>query len=137
MRALFWQLVRFCVTGSVAAAVDFGSYVTLTRLVAPLRAYYVATSLATSVAATVVAYLINGRWTFRDPRGASFGQYGQYLAVYGLGVVWQNSLLALAVELLGWPDVVAKLAAVLVVGLGWNFVLAKRWVFRYTGGVGS
>lgn len=133
--SLVWQLVRFCLVGGVGAGVDFGSYFILTRLFPILRAYYIGTSLVTSTAATVVAYLINRRWTFCDPRRASFAQYGQYFLVYGIGIVWQNSLLALFVELFGWHDMVAKFAAVLVVGFGWNFVLAKRWVFRYTSSI--
>lgn len=132
MPVLLRQLIVFSIAGTTAAAVDFGGYFALTRLVAVLRTYYVATSVATSVAATVVGYAINRRWTFRDPDAASAAQYGQYLLVYGVGVVWQNTLLAVFVERFGLLDILAKLAAILTVAFLWNFTLAKFWVFRYT-----
>jgi putative flippase GtrA len=57
------QVVRFIVTGGLAAVVDFGLY--LTGLAAGLNVN-VAKSLS-FVVGTVTAYLINRRWTFRAP----------------------------------------------------------------------
>lgn len=125
------QIIKFSLVGGISALVDFGSYFALTRTIDILRFYYVGTSIFTSLMAIGVNYLINRRWTFRDPQGISLKQYGHYLFVYGLGIVWHNGLLALFVEWFNLPDLVAKLFAVLIVGYGWNFVLAKFWVFGY------
>ena len=61
------QVIRFVITGGLAAIVDFGLYAA--GLAAGLNVN-VAKSLS-FVAGTVTAYLINRRWTFQAPHGKS------------------------------------------------------------------
>jgi putative flippase GtrA len=72
------QVVRFIVTGGLAAVVDFGLY--LTGLAAGLNVN-VAKSLS-FVVGTVAAYLINRRWTFRAP--PSTARFGAVMLLYAL-----------------------------------------------------
>ena len=57
------QVVRFVITGGLAAVVDFGLYVAGLHVGLNVN---VAKSLS-FVAGTVTAYLINRRWTFQAP----------------------------------------------------------------------
>lgn len=72
------QVVRFVVTGGLAAVVDFGLYVA--GLAAGLNVN-VAKSLS-FVAGTVTAYLINRRWTFQAP--PSKARFVAVMLLYGL-----------------------------------------------------
>ncbi|PJE75863.1 hypothetical protein COV04_02875 [Candidatus Uhrbacteria bacterium CG10_big_fil_rev_8_21_14_0_10_48_11] len=132
MVAFAFQLLRFFSVGLTAAAADFGSYGILTRLVPFLYEYYLLTSIGTSLIGATVAYTLHHRFTFRHPEPLSLHRYGKFLLVYGAGIVWQNLLLAVFVEQFHIFDLVAKLCAIVTVSICWNFVLAKKWVFRYT-----
>lgn len=123
------QIVKFMLVGAVAFGVDFGLYTTLTRTVDMLQPYYVAVSVATSAVAVMVAYVFNHYWTFRQMDEASWRYASRYFAVAGSGLLIQNALLAMLVEVVGLYDLVAKVVVVMVVGLCWNFALSRLWVF--------
>ena len=129
MTRLLKQVIKFVVVGSVAFCFDFGLYTALTRLVDGLQDYYVLVSVGTSAVAVTVAYFLNHYWTFRQHEHASWRLAVRYFAVTGSGLVWQNVLLASLVEIVGVYDLYAKVIAVLVVGLCWNFALSRWWVF--------
>lgn len=124
------QLIKFSLVGTVAATVDFGSYIAFTRLIPILQGYYVAVSVVTAFLGTTTAYLLNRRWTFGSAEESLY-QYSRYLAVYAIGIVWQNMLLYLSVSQMKLPDIIAKGLAIIIVAVLWNFMLAKFWVFRY------
>ena len=128
---LLKQMFKFSLVGGMSAVLDFSVYFTLTRGVPAFRTYYVAASVLSSIGAIAANYLINRRWTFNDQHGISIRQYSKYFTVYGLGVLWHNSLLVFFVEAANVHDLIAKVMAVFIVGYGWNFLLAKFWVFRY------
>ena len=125
------QIIKFSFVGGISAVIDFSVYFTLTRGVPLFRTYYVVASILSSIGAIAINYLINRRWTFNDQSGISISQYSKYFTVYGLGVLWHNSLLVIFVEAANIHDLIAKVLAVLIVGYGWNFMLAKFWVFGY------
>jgi putative flippase GtrA len=129
------QIIKFSLVGVMAAVIDLGGYLLLTRI---FDTHYVLTSILTSTAAVSFAFFNNRHWTFRakpltEDGGATWGpQYVRYLTVYGFGIVWQNLLLLTLVEYGQLYDWLAKVVAILIVAFGWNFILAKLWVFRYT-----
>ena len=131
MTHLFLQGVKFSAVGVLSAMVDFGLYLTLTRLWPWSATHIVITSVATSFVAMTVGFLNNRRWTF-SARAAGDTAYLRYLLVYSCGAIWQSLLLGAFVTF-GLHDVIAKVVAVLLVAYGWNFLLAKFWIFRYTG----
>jgi putative flippase GtrA len=72
------QVVRFVITGALAAIVDFGLYAA--GLAAGLNVN-VAKSLS-FVAGTATAYLINRRWTFQAP--PSKARFGAVMLLYAV-----------------------------------------------------
>lgn len=131
MRQTLGQLVRFGAVGATCAAFDLSLYFTLTRTLPLLQAHFIATSVGTALLATGLGYLLNQTWTFRHPQ-RSWPQYRRYLVVYGLSIIWQNILLGFGVQWLHLYDVVVKAVAITLIAVGWNFLLVKFWVFRYT-----
>lgn len=73
--ALRTQLVRFILTGGLAAIVDYGLLV----LLMAVGLGYVPAKMVSFVAGTSTAYLINRRWTF-----VSDGSRRKFAAVMGL-----------------------------------------------------
>lgn len=131
LRRLLRQAAAFTLVGMTSAVIDLGTYFTLTRTIPIFHDYYIATSFGTGLLAITVGFLINSRWTFRA--GGEFRRhYPRYLTIYLMGAVWQNVLLTAFVEYGNLPDWIAKPIAIVIVAYGWNFLLAKFWVFRYT-----
>ena len=126
------QLVLFAVAGVAAFLTDFGAYMLLTRNVVLLQSYYVVVSIFTATLGVTVSYVMNQLLAFHGSGMLSVRRYKRFLGVYVLGIVWQNLLLYFLVSAYHWPDAVAKVSAIVTVGLLWNFLLAKHWVFRYT-----
>ncbi len=130
MKRTFRQLIVFTFFGVVSATVDFGSYLVLTRFVPIFSGHYIVASVISATLALVVGFYNNRRWTFRAAHLRAPIFYVRFFTVYIVGIGWQNLLLYLLVTA-GFVDWLAKAAAILAIAYGWNFVLAKYWVFRY------
>ncbi|MFA7287097.1 MAG: GtrA family protein [Patescibacteria group bacterium] len=126
------QLTLFFIAGLAAFLTDFGAYMVLTRNVALLQSFYLLVSIFTATLGLTVSYLMNQLLAFHASGMPSLRRYKRFFFVYVLGIVWQNLLLYWFVSTQHLPDAVAKVLAILTVGLFWNFLLAKHWVFRYT-----
>lgn len=120
------QVVRFVLTGGLAAVVDFGLYQLLLHLGLQLS---VAKALS-FVAGTTTAYLINRRWTFQAE--GSRGTFLKVVALYALTFAVQVGLNALLVAVLpaAWWRI--TLAFVLAQGTATvvNFVVQRTLIFR-------
>lgn len=127
---LFTQLVRFTVTGGIAAVVDFGSLLIMTHLLG------VPDDLAKAVSfvfGTTTAYAINRRWTFQAEPSARrlVAVWICYLATF----VLQVGLYALTRPwLMGHMSYPAAQTVSFVIAQGvatvCNFVLQRWVVFR-------
>ena len=93
--------------------------------------YRAATVLAVE-AAVLHNFVWHERWTWRVPKGAGSRltravRFHSTTAV--LSILGNVVLMSLFVEVLGWPVLLANLAAVAILGIA-NFRAADRWVFR-------
>lgn len=83
------EFVKFGITGTIGFVVDFGIYLTLTRLVGWQTVFTVAgyeviaPNLVSVLAAMVAVFLLNKFWTFRDPRPEVMARQGaRFFAIY-------------------------------------------------------
>ncbi|MET0248388.1 MAG: GtrA family protein [Sphingobium sp.] len=126
--ALFWQLVRYGVSGLFITACQAAIYWTLATPMA-LHAQ-VANGIATIVA-VAIGYATHSRFTFRDQRGAGGHAargvrfIGVSLVSYALNALW----VGIFVGWMQWPTW-TPIPAMLCVTPGIVFVLNRKWVFR-------
>jgi len=96
--------------------------------------YRAATILAVE-AAVLHNFVWHERWTWQVPKGAGSRlsravRFHSTTAV--LSILGNVVLMSLFVQVLGWPVLLANLAAVAILGIA-NFRAADRWVFRKCG----
>jgi len=127
-RALFWQIVRYGVTGVAVTAVQAVIY----WLLATHAGFHVqAANLCGYLVAVGVGYLLHGQFTFRGhggrdrpaARGIRFAMVS--LVSLGLNAIW----VWLCVTVAGWPTW-SPIPAMFFVTPAIVFVLNRQWVFR-------
>lgn len=124
------QLVRFVITGGLAAVVDFGTLLILTHFGA-------AEALAKTVSfvlGTTTAYLINRRWTFQA--APSRGRFAAVVVLYGITFALQVGIyLVLFTLLIDQPigtQVVRVICFVAAQGVATtvNFIVQRTVIFK-------
>ncbi len=125
------QLVRFVVSGGLAAVVDFGLLVVLMNLAGLDHTPAKALSF---VAGTTTAYLINRRWTFKaEP---SKRRFAAVVLLYGVTFILQVGLFAVGfpwlLGLSGSQTVAQVVGFVIAQGVATtvNFIVQRGLIFR-------
>jgi dolichol-phosphate mannosyltransferase len=123
-QTLFRRFIKFCLVGFTNSLVDFLLYWFFTRLVG--WPYLLANAAAVIIAITW-SFVLNTFWTWQQD--LSWPKYKKFFLVNGLGALWQCLLLYCLVGWLDWPDLGAKVLAIIFVTL-WNFILNQLLVFK-------
>lgn len=127
-RALFWQLVRYGLTGLFVTACQAAIYWSLAALVGlhPQVANGVG-----YLAAVAIGYVSHSLFTFREQRpGDGHAARGVRFVIvslvsYGLNALW----VGLCVSVMRWPEW-SPIPAMLFVTPAVVFGLNRQWVFR-------
>ncbi len=121
------QLLRFGVVGGIGFLADAG--VLLAALALGLDKY--SGRVLSYLAAVTVTFALNRAWTFRDRQGsgAVAGQWARFAVLNLVGFAANYGTYALLVALTALHPVLAVAAGSLA-GMGFNFVLSRRYVFR-------
>ncbi|MCC2630790.1 MAG: GtrA family protein [Candidatus Paceibacter sp.] len=128
-RESVYQFVRFSLVGVSNTAVDFTTYLALTRLVPFFGSFiYIANTLSFIVAATW-SYFANRTWTFKQQHKAHVGEAFKFYSATLLTFALSMATLYIVVDVLGEYDLIGKVIAA-VVSMISNFTLNKLWVFN-------
>ena len=122
------QFIKFCVVGAINTVVDFGIYLSLTRLTEFWSYHLVLASALSFTVAVFCSFVLNTFWTFRCG-GSDWKKRALPFFVVATGGLFVNSGTVFIIITLGVWDVIAKIVATAVV-LAWNFTLQKKWTFR-------
>ncbi len=134
------QFLRFAAVGGVGFITDVGGF-NLLRFAGgegPLYGYPLTAKVISGVLSTIVAWVGNRYWTFRDHRRANVSQeFVLFALVAGLGTLIAMSCLWVSHYVLGFRSPLADNIAANVVGLGlalsFRFWAYRRHVFSAAG----
>ena len=118
------KIIKFCVSGTVSAGVDFG---TLILLVEVFSFNIIAANTISFTLAVINSFMFNKHWTFRDAGKNYSKQFFKFFMVSVTGLILNNSFLYLFIKLGLWY-VAGKVITTLIV-LFWNFSVNNLWTF--------
>ena len=128
MRGLLRQGMAYGLAGGLALLLDWASFVALTWLLMPS----IPANVLARLAGALLAYLLNGVFTFRDAEGSKLGwrRFGRYVAtwcVMTLASTWAIQAIEQGAGLqwawLAKPAVEGVLAAI-------TFVVYRAWIYK-------
>ncbi len=122
------QFIKFAFVGVINTLTTFLLYTALTRSSGFFKSEYVLAEAIAYGCGTVVSFLLNRRWTFRQKVRTNVFELFRFYTVMASGLLLNVSALYALVHILGIYDLVA-VAFSLVITIVWNFILMKFWVF--------
>jgi putative flippase GtrA len=125
MTAWIGEAVRFGAVG----VLQNGLNVAIFALATAVGLQYRAAAIVAGLAAFLVSFILNRRWTFTGQATAAGPQGARYLLVYAAAVALGLVLLTLFVEVTGFPTVAAQVAAIVIVA-PLSFLAQRTWVFE-------
>ncbi len=120
-----YQFIRFIAVGSVSTVVDFGLLALFTEV---FGLFYLTSATLSFVVANIVNFVLSKRWTFKNLNTNSMRQYVVFVSIGAIGLLINNGILYMGVEMFGVHYIVGKIVATAVV-MFWNFFLNKYVTF--------
>ncbi len=120
-------LLKYNTVAIIATAVDYSLFLILSELV---HVWYLLASFTGLIIGGVTAFVLQRNWTFKKKDGKLSKQAIRYLLVWGASIVLNTAGLYLAVEFVGMQSIIAKITVSIIVGLGFNFLMNKHFVFK-------
>ncbi len=122
---LFKKIVKFCITGGIAAIIDLGGLQIMVRYLSVPEEAAVVLSSCISV---IFVFITNKFFTFRDTSDRYARQITKFILVYGFAIAL-NGAVSNVFLWLGFHYLIAKVIAI-GIGAVINFVLSNSFVFR-------
>jgi putative flippase GtrA len=125
MTAPVREAIRFATVG----VLQNGLNVAVFALATAVGVQYRVAAVLAGLVALVASFLFNRQWTFTSRTAPIHHQGLRYLIVFASAVALGVVLLTFFVEVAGLPEVLAQVAAILVVAPV-SFLVQRSWVFR-------
>ncbi len=111
----------------MATVVDFLVFILLTEV---FEVWYVVTTFISAISGGIAAFILNRNWAFMGRDGHISQQAKRYFSVWGSSILLNTSGLYLLVESTNIDAIVSKIIVSVVVGLGFNFLMNRFFVFK-------
>jgi len=125
--AKWWIFLKAQASSFISTLVDFLVTIVLKELVG---AWYLAASVLGTISGGVTNFILGRNWVFSSKQKKISAQAFRYvfvwlgnLALNAGGVYWLT-------DILGLKYIASKILVSLIVGIGYNYVLQKFFVFR-------
>lgn len=119
------RLFKFALVGGMNTGVDLLMFTVFIHFGIP----YLIAQLFSYGCGVLNSYLFNRHWTFNQKKSASRNEFSKFLVVNLLTLGIVTGMLTFLHQALTLPILESKCLAT-VVGLGFNFIGSKWWVFR-------
>ena len=121
------KMLRYLISGGIAAAVDLVSLYVLTDL---LWVWYLVSATIAFVLTLVTSFVLQKFWTFKNTgQGGAHRQFAGYLSLSIANLFVNAGLMYLFVTVLGIQYLAAQVAAIAIIA-GYGFFLYQHWIFR-------
>lgn len=125
----FIQFIKFGLVGISNTIISYVVYL----IGITLGMYYMVASIIGFIVSVINSFYWNNRFVFTIQEGERRNLLKSFLKTFmayaGTGLILNNLLLYLQVDILGWPQVVAPLIN-LFITIPLNYILNKLWAFR-------
>jgi putative flippase GtrA len=122
-----YTLLRFNTSAIAATAVDYTLFLFLLEV---MHIWYLLASFVGLVMGGFTAFLLERSWAFKRKDGKISGQAIRYLMVWTTSIILNTAGLYLIVRFLDMQYIVAKVTISIIVGIGFNFLMHKYFVFK-------
>ena len=123
----FITFFRYNVVAIIATAVDFVILVLLTEV---LGFWYLHSAFLGAFLGGITGFILERNWTFMKQDGKLFVQAIKYLLVWAISISLNVTSIFLLVEYLGYQYIISKIIVAIIIGIGFNFLLHKYFIFR-------
>lgn len=114
-------------SSALSTAVDFTVTVLLKEL---LGTYYLAASITGTICGGITNFLLGRNWVFASREQEITLQMLRYFLVWGGSLILNAVIVFIGTDFLEIKYWVSKIIASLIVGIGYNYVLQKVFVFK-------
>lgn len=110
-----------------ATIVDFTTAILLTQVIG---VWYISANIAGNLAGGLTNFFVNRQWVFEKEKDAVSLQAVKYILVWGGNMVLNAGYVWLLVNYKILDYVWAKIMVAIVIGVTYNYMIQKRFVFK-------
>ena len=118
---------RYNIVAGLATTVDFAILILLTEV---LGIWYVISASIGAVAGGITAFIFQRNWAFMKKDGKLSVQAVKYLLVWIVSILLNVAGVYIFVDFLGYQYILSKVIVAIVIGIGFNFIMQKYFIFR-------
>ncbi len=120
-------LLKYNTVSFIATSVDYSVFFVLSETA---HVWYLLASFVGLIMGGITAFVLQRNWTFKKKDGKLSKHAIRYFGVWVTSILLNTSGLYFAVETIEMNAITAKVLVSIVVGIGFNFLMSKHFVFK-------
>ncbi len=121
------KFFKYNIISLLATGIDFAMFVLLTKI---FDIWYVYANLISAFSGGMFAFFMNRNWVFHSLNPNIKVQIIKYFLVWGGSIFLNTTGLYLLIENTALPEITAKIIIAVVVGVFFNFLMNRYYVFN-------